>query len=170
MAVAGTQSGEQAFFLGSVCLVLIIANSLASYLCGDLLQYRIPVWALSLGTAFILAGIDAIFAPKISRLPEQTRIVMYLLAASPAVFSRARSFSHGTSPGRALFDSAGQGVGILLVMLAVSLARELLGGGRLAGSQIFISPPWPVVSTVFGGLIMTALAVFIFKATGRSRQ
>ncbi len=169
LAVAGTQSWDQAFFLGSVCLGLIIANSLASHLCGDLLRYRIPLWALSLGTAIMLAAVDAAFAHKIARLPEHTRTVMYLLAACPAVFSRARSFSHGTSTGRALFDSAGQGTGILMVMLLVSLFRELLGTGKMAGSQLFILPPWPLASSVFGGMVLTALAIMLFRMIGRNR-
>lgn len=163
LAVAGTQTTEQAFFLGSICLALILVNSIASSIAGDIFQYRIPLWTMALASAGMLAIISSAFAERLLLLPEHTRIIMYLLAAGPVVFSRAQTFSHTTSPGRAIFDAAGQGAGILLVIMAVAFLRELIGKGYLAGGPLFNRPPWPMLGTAFGGMLLTALAIIIYR-------
>jgi len=164
LAVAGTQTTEQAFFLGSVCLALILINSIASSIAGDLFRYRIPLWVMALASAIILAAIGSAFAVKLSHLPGHTLIIMYLLAAGPVVFSRARAFSHTTSLGRAVFDAAGQGTGILLVMTVIAFARELIGRGYLAGGKLWDNPPWPAMGAVCGGMLLTFMAVVIYRS------
>ncbi len=171
LAVAGTRTTEQAFFLGSICLALILVNSIAASVAGDIFRYRIPLWVMALISALMLAAVNAAFSVRLSHLPEHTRIIMYLLAAGPVAFSRARAFSHTTSLGRAVFDAAGQGAGILLVMLAVALVREFFGKGFLAGGQLFSRPPWPVLGTALGGMLLTALAMVIYRtAAWRGRK
>jgi Na+-transporting NADH:ubiquinone oxidoreductase subunit D len=163
LAVAGTRTTEQAFFLGSICLALILVNSIASSIAGDIFRYRIPLWAMALASAVMLAVIGSSFAARLSHLPEHTVTIMYLLAAGPVVFSRAQAFSHTTSLGRAMFDAAGQGVGILLVMMAVAFVRELIGKGYLSGGLLFSRPPWPMLGLAFGGMLLTALAMVIYR-------
>ncbi|HAD83198.1 MAG: hypothetical protein A2509_11195 [Candidatus Edwardsbacteria bacterium RIFOXYD12_FULL_50_11] len=163
LAVAGTQTTEQAFFLGSICLALILVNSIASSIAGDIFRCRIPLWAMALASAVMLAIISSAFAVRLSHLPQHTVIIMYLLAAGPVVFSRAQAFSHTTSLGRAVFDASGQGAGILLVMMAVAFVRELIGRGYLSGGLLFSRPPWPMLGMAFGGMLFTALAIVIYR-------
>jgi Na+-translocating ferredoxin:NAD+ oxidoreductase RnfE subunit len=159
LAIAGTQTVEQAFFLGSICLALIMANSIASSIAGDIFRYRIPLWLMAMASAIILAVINSSFAVRLSHMPEHTRIIMYLMAAGPVIFSRAQSFSHTTSLGRAVFDAAGQGTGILLVMVSIAAARTLLEiSSQSSGIQN------PMLGGAFAGMLLTALTIVVYRA------
>jgi len=114
-------------------------------------------------TAIILAFLHSLFREKISSLPEYTGTLMYLMVAGPVVYSRAQTFSHTTALDRALFDAAGQGTGILLVMIAIALVRESLGTGNLGVTAVLSRPAWPLLTTVLGGFIMTGLTIVIYR-------
>lgn len=163
LAVAGTQTTEQAFFLGSICLILILFNSILSAISGDIFRYKIPLWTMAFLTAVILALLHWLFRERISSLPEFTGTLMYLMVAGPVVYSRAQTFSHTTALDRALFDAAGQGIGILLVLIAVALARESLGTGSLGATAVLSRPAWPLLTTVLGGFILTGLVIIIYR-------
>lgn len=163
LAVAGTRTTEQAFFLGGICLILILFNSIISAVAGDIFRYKIPLWIMALLTAVILAFLNWLFRERISSLPEFTETLMYLLAAGPVVYSRAQTFSHTTALDRALFDAAGQGTGILLVLIAIALVRESLGTGNLGATAVFSRPAWPLLATVLGGFILTGLTIIIYR-------
>ncbi len=163
LAVAGTQTTEQAFFLGGICLILILFNSIISAISGDIFRYKIPLWIMALLTAIILAFLHSLFREKISSLPEYTGTLMYLMVAGPVVYSRAQTFSHTTALDRALFDAAGQGTGILLVMIAIALVRESLGTGNLGVTAVLSRPAWPLLTTILGGFIMTGLTIVIYR-------
>lgn len=163
LTVAGTQTSEQAFFLGSICLALILLNSILSSIAGELFQYRIPLRAMVFICSVILSLLAYGFSDILLRLPGNTKILMFLLSASPLVFSRARAFSHATSPSRAIFDAAGQGCGILLVLVAIAFVREMIGSGTMGGSKIFSDPPWALMSSNMGGMILTALGILVFR-------
>lgn len=163
LAVAGTQTTEQAFFLGSICLILILFNSIVSAISGDIFRYKIPLWIMALLTAIILAFLHSIFREKISSLPKYTGILMYLMVAGPVVYSRAQTFSHTTALDRAIFDAAGQGTGILLVMIAIAFVRESLGTGNLGATAVLSRPAWPLLASVLGGFILTGLTIIIYR-------
>ena len=163
LAVAGTTTTEQAFFLGSVALALIIFNSLLASLASDILQVTLPLWLLVLVTATISSLFSLAFRQRMGDLPERTTVVLFLLAVSPAIYSRTQTLARHTSVDRALFDAAGSGMGIISVMMAIGFIRELLGLGRIGSVTIFARPVWPLMQTAAGGAALTALGIIMFR-------
>jgi Na+-translocating ferredoxin:NAD+ oxidoreductase RnfE subunit len=172
LAVAGTQTTEQAFFLSSICLTLILINCIASSIAGDIFQYRIPLRTMVIISSIILAGVAVAFSEQLTKLPENSKILLFLLSVSPLVYSRSLAFSHTTSLGRAVFDAAGQGCGVLLAMFFIAIIREFVGQGSLGGTLLFRHAPWQMISAPMGGMIITAFAVIAFRlaSSGKGKK
>ena len=163
LAVAGTQTLHQAFFLGSVALALMLAASFIAAAVNELVQQRTPLWPLVLLSALAVALIRSLFQSRIAQLPPDTGIVLSLLAVSPVVYYRAVSVTPSTTIGRALFDAAGAGAGQLAVLLGIGFLRELLGQGTVGRSPLLAQPPLPWLGTVLGGLVLTAGAIALYR-------
>ena len=167
LAVAGTETVAQAFFLGSMALALILLTSLVSALANELLQKRTPLWLMVMLSAIVIALARQLFQARLGELPPMTGIVLYLLAVSPVVFSRARSVTANTTVGRALFDAAGTGAGLVAVMVAAGFLRELLGRGTMGQARVIGQPPAPWMGTMLGGLLLCAAAIALFRLARR---
>jgi Na+-translocating ferredoxin:NAD+ oxidoreductase RnfE subunit len=167
LAVAGTETLAQAFFLGSMALALILLTSLVSALASELLLQRAPLWLLVMLCALLIAVARRLFQARLNELPPVTGIVLYLLAVSPVVFTRARSVTANSTVGRALFDAAGTGIGLVGVMAAAGFLRELLGRGTVGQAQVTNQPPAPWMGTMLGGLLLCAAAIALFRLARR---
>ncbi|HTY07717.1 MAG TPA: Rnf-Nqr domain containing protein [Candidatus Edwardsbacteria bacterium] len=163
LAVAGTATVPQAFFLGSVALALMLATSFVAAVVNELVQKRTPLWPLVLLAALLLALVRALFQARINQLPQGTAVVLALLAVSPVVYARALNVTASTTVGRALFDAAGAGLGQLAVLLGIGLLRELLGLGTVGASPAIAQPPLPWLGGALGGLLLTAAAIALFR-------
>ncbi|MDI6740547.1 MAG: Rnf-Nqr domain containing protein [Candidatus Edwardsbacteria bacterium] len=163
LSVAGTETTYQAFFLGSITLTLILSTSFVSALANELFQKRMPLWLLVMLSALIIALAGHLYRARLGELPPITGILMYLLAVSPVVYSRARNITANTTVGRALFDAAGAGTGLTAVMVAAGFLRELLGRGTVGQARVIGQPPAPWMATMLGGLLLTAAAIALFR-------
>jgi len=163
LAVAGTATVSQAFFLGAIVLLLLLFNSLVSAVVGELLQKKVGLWPQVILTSLVLSALSLFLTNAFAALPENTVILYALLAASPLVYSRSQLLSYNTTIDRALFDAAGTGVGTVAVLLALALVRQLTGQGRLANLIVFPRAPWPLLNTMFGGILLTGILLVIFN-------
>ncbi|MBI4727076.1 hypothetical protein HY768_07625 [candidate division TA06 bacterium] len=163
LAVAGTATMGQAFFLGGIVLLLLLFNSLVSAAVGELFQKKVPLWPQVILTSIVLSVTALFLSDAFAALPDNTRILYALLAASPLVYSRSQLLSYNTTIDRALFDAAGTGVGTVFALLAIALVRQVAGQGRLAGMTVFSQAPWPLLSTMFGGILLTGILLLIFN-------
>ena len=163
LAVAGTSTVSQAFFLGGIVLLLLMFNSLVSSVVGELFQKKIPLWPQVFFTSLMLSVLALFLDGAFASLPDNTRILYALLAASPLVYSRSQLLSYNTTIDRALFDAAGTGVGTLFVLVFIALVRQVVGQGSMASFAIFPQAPWPLLSTMFGGILLTGTLLVIFN-------
>jgi len=163
LAVAGTATAYQAFFLGSVALALMLVTSFVAAVVNELVQRKTPLWTLVLLASLIVTLIRVLFQARLNQLPSDTGIVVSLLAVSPVVYSRALNVTSSTTVGRALFDASGAGLGQLAVLLAIGFLRELLGLGTVGQAVVIGRSPLPWLSTVLGGLLLTAAAIALFR-------
>lgn len=163
LAVLATVNTDQAFFVGSLALLAVIFNSLTASVLGDIFRLKPPMWLRVLASAFLISLLTVSFSEKIGRLPPLTDVAVAILAVSPLTYARSRAFADNATPGRALFDAAGYGIGLVAALLAVGMVREALGLGTLGAMTLFPKPPLPLLSRTFGGFIVTALAMSVFR-------
>lgn len=163
LAVLATVNTDQAFFVGSLALLAVIFNSLAASLLGDVFRLRPPMWLRILASTALISLLIVSFSDKIGRLPPLTNVAVAILAVSPLAYARSRAFADGATPGRALFDAAGYGIGLVAALLAVGIVREILGSGTLGALTLFPQPPLPLLARTFGGFLVTAAAMAVFR-------
>jgi electron transport complex protein RnfE len=163
LAVAGTKTIAQAFFVGSVALALMLATSFLSAVVNELVQKRTPLWLLVMLASLLITMVRLLFQSRLNQLPAGTSIVISLLAISPVAYARALNISSSTTVGRALFDAAGAGIGQLAVLLAVGFLRETFGLGTMGPAVSLGRPALPLLGTALGGLLLTAAAIALFR-------
>lgn len=163
LAVLATIHTAQAFFVGGLALLIIIFNSLLTSILSDVFHYLWPLWMRVLFTSIILAFLVIAFGDRIANLPGTTSLALLTLIACPLVYARSRVFAESSTPGRALYDAAGAGLGLVLALLGIALIREITGFGVLGNLVLFSTPPLPLMRETFGGFTATALAMFVFR-------
>ncbi len=163
LAVTATVSTEQAFFVGSLALLSIMLNSLAASVLSDVFRVRITVWFRVLATAIVLSLLSLAFSDKIGRLPSMTHLAVMVISVSPLTYARSRAFADIATPGRALFDAAGAGIGLAAAILLIAVFRESLGTGTLGSLALFPTPPLPIMAGTAGGFLATAAAMVLFR-------
>jgi Na+-transporting NADH:ubiquinone oxidoreductase subunit NqrD len=163
LAVAGTATIGQAFFLGAIVLLLLLFNSLVSSAVGELFQKKVSLWPQVILTSIVLSALALFMFDAFAVLPDNTRLLYALLAASPLVYSRSQLLSYNTTIDRALFDAAGTGVGTVFVLVLIALVRQVVGQGSMASFAVFPQAPWPLLSTMFGGILLTGTMLVIFN-------
>lgn len=165
LAVLATVNTDQAFFVGSLALMAIIFNSLAASVLNDIFRFSPPMWLRVLATAILLSLLIASFSQRFDQLPPLTKLAVMLLAISPLTYARSKAFSDQATPGRALYDAAGSGIGLVVALLLVSIIRETLGAGTLGAITLFPKPPLPLLARTFGGFLVTATVMTVFRLT-----
>lgn len=163
LAVLATVNTEQAFFVGSIALLAVLFNSLAASVLSDVFRLRLPLWFRVMATALLLSLLSVLFEDKLARLPEMTRLAVMIISAVPVTYARSKAFADGASPGRALFDAAGAGIGLVSALMAISIIREPAGSGTLGSLTLFPAPPLPLMAETAGGFLATAAAMAIFR-------
>jgi Na+-translocating ferredoxin:NAD+ oxidoreductase RnfE subunit len=113
--------------------------------------------------SLVVSLVGAAFAARIAQMPQWTMACLLLCSASPLVYSRSQAFAHGTSVGRALFDAAGAGAGLVAALCAIAALRELAGLGTLGNYAVFSRAPWPLMGTAFGGFALSGLFIVAFR-------
>jgi Na+-transporting NADH:ubiquinone oxidoreductase subunit NqrD len=163
LAVTATVNTDQAFFVGGIALLIIIFNSLMTSILSDIFHYVWPMWIRVMVTSIILSLLIIAFEDKIASLPGHTAWLLLTLIACPLAYARSKVFAESSTPGRALYDAAGAGLGLVLALLGIALIREVSGFGSLGNLALFSAPPLPMMRQAFGGFTAAALVIVIFR-------
>ncbi len=163
-ALAVSTSVENAIGMGvSASLVLIGSNIVISALRKIIpAKVRIPAYVVVIASfVTIVQMLVKAFAPVID---EQLGIFLPLIVVNCIILGRAEAFAGKNSVVASAVDGVGMGIGFTAALLAMSIVRELVGAGTLAGFQIlptsitpmaiFILPPGGFF--VFGILMAVA--------------
>lgn len=144
-------------------LVLIGSNIVISALRKIIpAKVRIPAYVVVIASfVTIVQMLVKAFAPVID---EQLGIFLPLIVVNCIILGRAEAFAGKNSVVASAVDGVGMGIGFTAALLAMSIVRELVGAGTLAGFQIlptsitpmaiFILPPGGFF--VFGILMAVA--------------
>lgn len=163
-ALAVSTSVENAIGMGvSASIVLIGSNIVISALRKVIpAKVRIPAYVVVIASfVTIVQMLVKAFAPAID---EQLGIFLPLIVVNCIILGRAEAFAGKNGVIASAVDGVGMGIGFTAALLAMSIVRELVGAGTLAGFQIlpasitpmaiFILPPGGFF--VFGMLMAIA--------------
>ena len=152
--------------------VLILSNlviSLLRKLIPD--QVRLPAYIVVV--ASLVTVTELLMEAYFPALYEALGIYIPLIVVNCIILGRAEAYASKHSPGLAVMDGLGMGMGFTLALTLVSVIRELIGNGTFFGMQvlpesvepmgIFVQPP--------GAFLVIALFIAIMNAVGiKTRQ
>jgi len=156
----------------STTAVLILSNfviSLLRKLIPD--QVRLPSYIVIV--ASLVTVTELLIQAYIPSLYEALGIYIPLIVVNCIILGRAEAYANKNTPGLAVMDGLGMGLGFTAALTLAGVVRELLGNGSVFGINvipegvepigIFVQPP--------GAFLVIALFIAIMNAIGiKTRQ
>lgn len=162
-ALAVSTSVENAIGMGvSASIVLIGSNIVISALRKIIpAKVRIPAYVVVIASfVTIVQMLVRAFAPSID---EQLGIFLPLIVVNCIILGRAEAFAGKNAVIASAVDGVGMGIGFTAALLAMSIIRELVGAGTLAGFQILPASVTPMAIFILppGGFFVFGLLMAV---------
>ena len=135
-ALATTNSVINGLTMGLTVLFVITANNVVVSITRKWVndKVRVPVYITSIATIVtIVQLVLQAFAPT---LYKQLGVYLALVVVFAIILARAEVFASKNKIIPSLFDGLGMGCGFTIAMLVISVVREILGNGTIAGIQV----------------------------------
>lgn len=152
-------------------VILIVSNiviSLSSRIISE--RVRIPIFLIIItGIVTILKMLLDAFLPDISM---SLGLYIPLIAVDSMILLRADGYARNHSLISSAFDGLATGLGFTLVMLILSIIRELLGSGSILGITILPEnfPYFTVLLLPVGGFLLLGAIAALFKQIFNKKQ
>ena len=156
----------------STTAVLILSNLVISLLRKTIPdEVRLPAYIVIV--ASLVTVTELLIEAYLPSLYEALGIYIPLIVVNCIILGRAEAYANKNTPGLAVMDGIGMGVGFTLALTLAGLLREVLGNGTAFGAQvlpagvepmaIFIQPP--------GAFLVIAVIIAVMNAIGiKTRQ
>ena len=135
-ALAVTTSVTNAFVMGaSVTAVLIISSAIISVLRGIIPEkVRMIAFMLIISTFVIL--VDFLLKINLPVVSKALGPYVGLIITNCLLMGRAEAFAIKHPPVHSILDALGTGLGYMMSIMILALARELLGSGSIFGQNV----------------------------------
>lgn len=135
-ALAVTTSMQLSVVMGlAVCLVTGMSNLFIASIRSQIpSSIRIIVQMTIIASLVIL--VDQILKAYAYEISKQLSVFVGLIITNCIVMGRAEAFAMQNGPGISFLDGVGNGLGYMVLLVAVAFFRELLGAGKLFGIEI----------------------------------
>lgn len=176
-ALATTNSVINGLTMGLTVLFVITANNVAVSITRRWVnqKVRVPVYITSIATIVtIVQLVLQAFAPT---LYKALGVYLALVVVFAIILARAEVFASKNKIIPSFFDGLGMGCGFTIAMLVISVIRELLGNGTIAGIQILGS--WynpalimilPAGAFVLIGYMMGGVNIFLARKESKKAE
>ncbi|MBS3992159.1 MAG: NADH:ubiquinone reductase (Na(+)-transporting) subunit D [Bacteroidetes bacterium] len=135
-ALAITVKLEPAIVMSiSVLFVLVASNVLVSLL-RNLIPNRIRIIVQLVIVAAMVILVDQVLKAYAYDVSKQLSVFVGLIITNCIVMGRLEAFALGNGPWKAFLDGVGNSIGYAVILILVSLFREILGSGKIYGIQI----------------------------------
>ena len=147
----------------SVIFVLIFSNFFIS-----LLRNFIPSKIRIASYVVIISGfvgiVEMVLKAYLPALSNSLGVFIPLIVVNCIILARAESFASKNNPISSALDGLASGIGFTLALMVMSVIRELLGSGAIAGLDILpdsFSPALLIILPPGGFLVLGALMAFV---------
>ncbi len=161
-ALAVTTYAVNGLALGVITCCVLVCATLVSCLLGKVSSEKGQLALYMMVSAAFAAVADLIVKANFPELSAALGIFVPLTAVSSLVLSRA-AFAVDNTPGEAVADVLGMGIGYLCAMTVVGVVRELLAHGSVFGAAI-LPGGIPSIALPAGGFLVLGVLMGVFKA------
>ena len=159
-ALAVTVKVETAFVMSlSVIFVLTLSNFIISLLRSSIpSKVRIIVQLTVIATLVIF--VDEILKAQLYDISKQLSVFVGLIITNCIIMGRAEAFAMQNNPMLSIKDGFGNALGYSIILILVSIFREILGSGKLLGYNVVPDYLYQL-GYVNNGLMLLAPGAFI---------
>ncbi len=159
-ALAVTAQMKPTFVMAiSVTAVIVFSNLIIS-LVRNLIPNRIRIIAQLAIVATLVALVDMLLKAYDYQTWKALSVFVGLIITNCIVMGRLEAFAMANKPWDSVLDGLGSGFGYSWIIMAVAIARELLGSGKLLGVEVipeFVRD----LGYVNNGLMVTPVGAFM---------
>ena len=152
----------------STLAVLVLSNLVISLLRNVIPdEVRLPSYIVIV--ASLVTVTELLIEAYLPSLYEALGIYIPLIVVNCIILGRAEAYANKHTPGLAVMDGIGMGIGFTLALTLAGLIREILGAGTAFGAQvlpkgvdaigIFIQPPGAFLVIAFIIAVMNAIGI-----------
>ena len=136
-ALAITVSVEQALVMtASVFFVLAAGNIIISML-RNLIPSRIRIIVQLVVVASLVIIVNEVLKAFLPDMAEKLSVFVGLIITNCIIMGRFEAFAMAQKPWPSFLDAVGNTLGYGIVLVLVSIFREIFGAGKLFGFQLF---------------------------------
>ena len=143
----------------AVVFVLSMSNTIISLL-RNLIPARVRIIVMLTIIASLVILTDQVLRAYMYDMSKQLSVFVGLIITNCIVMGRAEAFAMQNKPGKSFLDGLGNGLGYGIILIVVSIFREILGSGSLYGFQIIPSAFYEA-GYVNNGLMVLSPGAFI---------
>ncbi|MDD6264923.1 MAG: electron transport complex subunit E [Clostridia bacterium] len=159
--LAITTSVSNAIGMGiSVTAVLIFSNLLISLL-RKFIPNEVRIASYVVIIASFVTIVEMVVHAYVPALYKSLGVFLPLIVVNCIILARAESFASKNKPLDSVLDGLSMGIGYTLALLVISVVRELLGNGTIAGINILGSDYDPMLIAILpaGGFIILGFLI-----------
>lgn len=119
----------------SVIVVCAFSNLVIS-LIRNVVPNRIRIIVQLTVVATLVILVDQVLKAYVYDVSKQLSVFVGLIITNCIIMGRLEAFAMGNKPWPAFLDGVGNGLGYGLILIIVSIARELFGNGSILGYQL----------------------------------
>lgn len=119
----------------SVVFVMAVSNVLVSLL-RDKIPNRIRIIVQLVIIATLVILVDQVLKAYLYNISRALSVFVGLIITNCIIMGRLEAFALGNKPWPSLLDGIGNAFGYGMILVLVSVIRELLGSGKLMGIQV----------------------------------
>ncbi len=156
----------------STTAVLILSNLVISLLRKFIPdQVRLPSYIVIV--ASLVTVTELLREAYVPAVFKALGIFIPLIVVNCIILGRAEAYANKNTPGLAVMDGLGMGLGFTVALTLAGLVREVLGSGTAFGAQVLPESVEPIAVFVQppGAFLVIALFIIILNAIGiKTRQ
>lgn len=162
--LAVTNSAINAVAMGlATTFVMVMSSTLVSTLRSFIpKQVRIATYILIIAT--FVTVVEYLIQAISIELHKSLGAFISLIVVNCMILGRAEAFASKSTPGKAILDAAGMGIGFAFALLCLGGVREILGNGTFFGISLF-GPnfePWIIMILPGGGFFTLGAWLLLF--------
>ena len=136
-ALAITVQVKQAVVMSlSVLVVLVLGNVIVSLL-RNIIPNRIRIIVQLVVVAALVILVDQVLKAFVYDVSKALSVFVGLIITNCIIMGRLEAFALGNKPWPSFLDGVGNALGYGMILIIVSLVRELFGSGKFWGIELF---------------------------------
>lgn len=146
----------------AVALTLVITlSNLSVSLLRNIIpsKIRMIVELVIIATLVIMA--DQLLKAFLFDTSKELSVFVGLIITNCIVMGRAEAFALGNTPKDSVLDGLGNGLGYGIILILVSIVREIFGSGKILGTQIIPQSLYEMGYVNMGLLVLAPGAFFL---------